>query len=203
MEVETEYLERFPKLKDAAHALEDELRQFLDGTPRIDGITARAKNPDRFLTKAAKKVDNNRLKYEYPLEEIQDQIGARVIVFYKSDVEEVAKRILKTYRVVEDQRREDPDPGRFGYEAQHFVCALPLEIRSATNCPVEFFELQISTLFQHAWSEANHDLGYKANVPIDYETQRKIALAAAQAWGADMLFDEMFRENVFQPPSSN
>ena len=58
-----------------------------------------------------------------------------------------------------------------------------------------FFELQIKTLFQHAWAEADHDLGYKpGTVPLTSAQRRKIAFTSAQAWGADHMFDELFRE---------
>ena len=59
----------------------------------------------------------------------------------------------------------------------------------------EFFELQVKTLFQHAWSEANHDLGYKFGaVPLDSDAQRRLAITSAQTWGADRIFDELFLE---------
>jgi putative GTP pyrophosphokinase len=58
----------------------------------------------------------------------------------------------------------------------------------------DFFELQIKTLFQHAWSEADHDLGYKpGSTPLNSEEKRKLAYTSAQAWGADHMFDELFR----------
>jgi len=61
----------------------------------------------------------------------------------------------------------------------------------------EFFELQVKTLFQHAWSEANHDLGYKPGaVPLTADAQRRLAFTAAQAWGADHIFDELFGERT-------
>ena len=60
-----------------------------------------------------------------------------------------------------------------------------------------FFELQIKTLFQHAWSEADHDLGYKpgANM-LTSDEKRMIALTSAQAWGADRIFDQLFRSRA-------
>ena len=58
-----------------------------------------------------------------------------------------------------------------------------------------FFELQVKTLFQHAWSEAEHDLGYKPGVkPLTPDETRRLAFTSAQAWGADHIFDELFRE---------
>jgi hypothetical protein len=41
---------------------------------------------------------------------------------------------------------------------------VPTEL-SISEAP-RFFELQIKTLFQHAWSEAEHDLGCKAPVAL-------------------------------------
>ena len=61
---------------------------------------------------------------------------------------------------------------------------------------VEFFELQIKTLFQHAWSEAEHDLGYKPSSQLTSDQKRRLAFTAAQAWGADQIFDEMHRQTT-------
>ena len=55
----------------------------------------------------------------------------------------------------------------------------------------------MKTLFQHAWSEAEHDLGYKpGTVPLTSDEKRRLAFTAAQSWGADRVFDELFQERA-------
>jgi len=70
---------------------------------------------------------------------------------------------------------------------------LPIDILEEYELPIEFFELQVCTLFQHAWAQANHDLGYKAKEEIAEEERKLMAWAAAQAWGADRIFNELWR----------
>lgn len=50
--------------------------------------------------------------------------------------------------------------------------------------------------FQHAWSEANHDLAYKPTGELTDDQQRLFAFTAAQAWGADRIFPELRAELV-------
>ena len=74
-----EYIEKYQKfLSPAAKRLEPFLRELFIGVPRIDNICTRAKSVDRFLGKAAKTDERaGNLKYEFPLDEIQDQVGAQ------------------------------------------------------------------------------------------------------------------------------
>jgi ppGpp synthetase/RelA/SpoT-type nucleotidyltranferase len=192
MNLVSSYKERMPILQEVMNDIEKLLVEILDGISRKDRIETRVKAIDSFIEKASKKDSDEKPKYNYPLEEIQDQSGARIVVFYKSDVELAAKRILTEFREVQDRQIEQPDPEAFSYEARHFVCLIPPDIQARYKPPINFFELQISTLFQHAWAEANHDLGYKSPRDLSYGDRRRIAWAAAQAWGADMIFDEMW-----------
>jgi ppGpp synthetase/RelA/SpoT-type nucleotidyltranferase len=57
-----------------------------------------------------------------------------------------------------------------------------------------WFELQIKTLFQHAWAESGHDLGCKSPTELTRDQQRMLAFTAAQAWGADKITVELFRQ---------
>jgi ppGpp synthetase/RelA/SpoT-type nucleotidyltranferase len=170
------------------------LRKILEGIPRIDRVTARAKATDRFLEKACRRDESDKPHYLDPLVEVQDQIGARVVTFYISDVSVVRELVTKEFVAIEDQKAGSLIPEQFGYEAWHLVCGVPSDIVKRTASPVDFFELQIATLFQHAWAEAHHDLGYKpAGEPLNDETRRRVAWAAAQAWGADQIFDDLWR----------
>ncbi|MHA1279982.1 MAG: GTP pyrophosphokinase, partial [Candidatus Helarchaeota archaeon] len=55
-------------------------------------------------------------------------------------------------------------------------------------------ELQIKTVYQHAWAAANHDLGYKSEKDLPKDQRRKIAFTAAQSWGADQIFRELAKD---------
>ena len=173
------------------------LTTYLADEPRIDRITTRAKSVSSFLGKARKMQDGVAM-YDQPLNQVQDQIGARVITFYKSDVERIAEILRKYFRPIEDKNIVPESDQEFGYFGRHFVFFCPSEILkdsdAAAGAP-KFFELQIKTLYQHAWSEANHDLGYKEAAPLSSEERRKIAFTAAQSWGADTIFEELYEES--------
>ncbi len=192
VELTKKYQERVPTLQKVATEIEMLLKQILLDVPRIDSISKRVKGVSNFVEKSNRiDPDSGEPKYGYPLEEIQDQIGTRVVVFYKSDVETVAQKVLSEFRQIEDRKIESLEPEYFAYEARHFICLIPPDISAKYGSPIDFFELQVSTLFQHAWAQANHDLGYKPERKLDYEDKRRVAWAASQAWGADMIFDEL------------
>src|SRR5258708_15894305 len=76
------------------NAVGTHISECIKGQPRIDRISARAKGVDRFLKKASTLLDG-KSKYAEPLVQIQDQIGARIVVFYKSDVDRVDAHVRK------------------------------------------------------------------------------------------------------------
>ncbi|MGY3616203.1 GTP pyrophosphokinase [Bradyrhizobium sp. USDA 10063] len=152
---------------------------------------------DRFLKKAASQI-GERPKYDEPLDQIQDQVGARIIVFYKSDVDRI-DALVKRYFTAIEYRKIVPDlESEFGYFGHHLVLVLPSDVIDGDmdkDLIPNFFELQIKTLFQHAWSEADHDLAYKpGDTPLTGEQKRLVAFTSAQAWGADHMFERLFQE---------
>jgi putative GTP pyrophosphokinase len=183
-------------LRPIAVQLQGLISDHLREIPRIDRITARAKSPERFIAKA-RSLKDGKPRYSSPLEQIQDQVGARVVVFYKGDVEPVGGVLNRYLRSIETVNLVPESEWAFGYFGKHYIFALPTEAIPAKidiSLAPRLFELQVKTLFQHAWSEANHDLGYKPPEELQVDQKRRLAFTAAQAWGADRVFAELATE---------
>lgn len=166
--------------------------------PRIDRVSARAKDVERFLSKALI-VEDGKSKYSEPLNQIQDQLAVRIVIFYTSDIDPINELINAYFASVEEKRIIPDAENEFGYEGLHHILFIPEDLFTPDidreNCP-EFFELQVKTLFQHAWAEANHDLAYKPSSDLDKIQKRKVAFTAAQAWGADLIFNELAQDLI-------
>ena len=196
-ELQARYATRYDNiLVPLGRRLEAHLKGIVAGQPRIDRISVRPKSVARFLEKA-RKEENGVPKYSDPLNQIQDQIGARIVTFYLSDVEALASTVEAYFGSVEILHVVPDSPREFGYEGKHYILFVPDDVKdSAANeedCPT-FFELQIKTLFQHAWGEADHDLIYKPSGTLTTDQRRRVAFTAAQAWGADRIFEELAQE---------
>jgi ppGpp synthetase/RelA/SpoT-type nucleotidyltranferase len=191
------YEARHQFLLDGVPLLEEFVSELLADRPRIDRVCARAKSPDRFAKKAERVDATGAKKYADPLAQIQDQIAARVVVFYLDDVPPVLAALERYLQKVESRALVPESSWEFGYFGHHSVFVLPEEVVPEgfdSAAYPRFFELQIKTLFQHAWSEAEHDLGYKSPRELDANEQRRLAYSAAQAWGADQAFKELYRD---------
>lgn len=191
-ELRIEYVSRLKGiLAPLASNIENQLKDHLKDTPRIDRITARAKDPDRFIMKSSKVNADGSAKYSKPFEQIQDLVGARIIVFYIQDVDLVSEAVQKYYKHIERRELIPESESEFGYIGKHFILSIPEDIfdddADRSRSPT-FFELQIKTLFQHAWSEAGHDIAYKPSADLSPIQKRMVAYTAAQAWGADHQF---------------
>lgn len=195
------YKKRFEvALEPVAKNIENDLKDILMNLNNIDRIVARTKSIDRFLVKADKS-ENGKKKYSDPINQIQDQIGGRIITFYIEDVELISKEVLKYYREIERKRLIPESESEFGYVGNHFILLINDELIPEgvpKSLVPKFFELQVKTLFQHAFSEASHDLAYKPSSQLTKEQKRRVAFTAAQAWGADMVLSDLSKEIFFK-----
>ncbi|WP_121114570.1 GTP pyrophosphokinase [Croceibacterium ferulae] len=176
--------------------LKDHFVNLLEDVQRIDNISSRAKDPSSFRKKAQKVDDRGNLKYHQPRTQIQDQIGVRVTVLYLKDVLCVKDIIEDYFASIEYQDKAPESDFEFGYVGSHYLLKIPEDVidDGTDDIVPEFFELQIKTLFQHAWSEASHDVGYKAPRSLTPLERRQLAFSAAQAWGADQIFQQLSAE---------
>jgi ppGpp synthetase/RelA/SpoT-type nucleotidyltranferase len=113
------------------------------------------------------------------------------------DVEAIAAQVLKYFKPIEVKEHVPKEDDRFGYFGLHYMLLVPSDVIIEgvdEHLMPPFFELQIKTLYQHAWAEANHDLAYKPAQPLTNAQRRKVAFTAAQSWGADLIFNELQRE---------
>ena len=196
MTVEAQYRARYETaLFPIADKLANLLQDIFAGQPRIDRISTRPKSVERFMGKAAAEKDG-KAKYDDPLHQIQDQIGARIITFYKDDVHRISEEVQRYFHAIESKDMLPENEWEFGYFGNHHILMLQQDLIDPSfdkNLVPYCFELQIKTLFQHAWSEANHDLGYKpGQQPLASDELRQLAFTSAQAWGADRVFNDLF-----------
>lgn len=183
------YATRLPLLGQLADRIETTTCEALKDVPHIDRISFRTKGHGSFLRKAAES------KYKNPLVELEDQVAGRVITFFRDDIPVVRGRLTRWFGNVEHEVKEPAGPNEFGYESDHYVFVIaehwkPQGWQDLPDMPTTF-ELQVRTLFMHAWAEPQHDLGYKPGAPLDRETHRELAWVAASAWGADRTLNEI------------
>lgn len=130
-------------------------------TYHLHHVQSRAKEIDSLTTKLQKP------KYAGQVNKIEkiinDLAGCRIIFLNNDDVNTfLSSRIIRNNFVVSEERsklhyfEEDEK-----YIGDHFV----VKLKNTSENPPEFrgmwCEIQIQTILNHAWSETNHDIGYK------------------------------------------
>jgi putative GTP pyrophosphokinase len=196
----TAYEARLSLASELCQTLTDRVREALDGVPHIDRITFRTKSAGSFLAKAQSVDEDRQLKYADPLREIEDQVAGRVIVFFRGDLEPVTARLGQQLGPIEAVRKEPVGDAEFGYESEHFIFVIPNHLKPPRwlddDATPTTFEMQVRTLFMHAWAEPQHDLGYKpgGKISVTREQRRSLAWVAASSWGADRILNDVASE---------
>jgi putative GTP pyrophosphokinase len=177
------------------HACEQLKARTIDALSRlehIDRVHFRVKGTESFVKKA---VAGGTCKYAEPLIEIEDQIAGRIIVFFVSDIPLVRDVLMTLFHPIEVRTREPERDAEFGYQSEHLVFTIPVWSRPPKWDTIEdsprTFEVQLRTLFMHAYAEPEHNLQYKSANDLDPETRRELGWIAASAWGADSAFERI------------
>lgn len=169
-----DFIGRYVKEYDFYHQAGVLVAQELEANLRASGVrcivTSRAKSVTRLKDKCLqreKKANYESIDDIY--RDIVDLAGVRVALYFPAERDQVDKIINRLFNLLED-RKEFPTPEaklhskRFsGYSAVHYRVQLKeRELSEADQRYAEArVEIQVASVLMHAWSEVEHDLGYK------------------------------------------
>ncbi len=171
------YAQERPLYKAFSHKLRLLLESLLESEGiKYQVVESRAKDVKIF----EEKITRSGKSYINPINELTDLCGARIIVYYQGDVDQVADLMAREFKVVEQESAhqvDSLDADRFGYLSFHLIVALGQtrselsEWKFAADLKAE---VQIRTVIQHAWSAVSHALQYKQETAIPSKLQRRL-----------------------------
>lgn len=135
--------------------------------------------------------------YNY-FEELTDILGARIICYFEDELDIIGKEIEKNFRIDwknSSDKRKLIQAESFGYLSVHYTCFLPKDRGYPEELCKWRFEIQIRTILQHAWSDIEHDLGYKSEFGVPRRIIRDFSRMAGLLELADNEFVRI-RDNV-------
>lgn len=192
-----EYRRQRPLMLEVESRITKRLNEYLAETDVVvAAVESRVKTEDSL----AGKLERKGSKYK-SLADITDIIGVRIITFYLDDVDVVASAVERLFEVdwqntVDKRRLHALDS--FGYLSLHYICRMPDMPCGTAGAPSDVkpyrFEIQMRTLLQHAWSNINHDTGYKSGVEIPREYIRNLNRIAGMLELADEQFSRIRAE---------
>ena len=192
-----EYRRQRPLMLEVESRITKRLHEYLDAS---DVVVAAVESRVKTEESLAGKLERKGSKYK-TLADITDLVGVRIITFYLDDVDVVASAVERLFEVdwqnTVDKRRLHA-LNSFGYQSLHYICRMPdMPCGAAdTSSDVKLyrFEVQMRTLLQHAWSNINHDTGYKSGVEIPREYIRNLSRIAGMLELADEQFSRIRAE---------
>jgi ppGpp synthetase/RelA/SpoT-type nucleotidyltranferase len=175
------YRQEYSAFKQKAQLAENFVRSILeDCSSYIYKIESRAKDPDSANFKVFRK------RYGNPAIQMTDRIAVRVVTYHPIDVDTIVQR-LKAETEVDYRRRRTVDkrrelgPASFGYRSVHLIVQLkPRHARRMDFSELSgvWFEVQVRSMFEHAWAEIDHEVTYKSGILYPDEVVRRFAAIA-------------------------
>ncbi len=163
----------------------------------------RLKDDKSLIDKAYYRPNKN---YDDPYNEIEDKVGARLVVLLLADIKEICDLIEKNQNWSFDACKhfdedKEKEPLLFTYQSVHYILRPKKElnidgIKISTSIPCE---LQIRTLLQHAHSELTHDAIYKSKRTVKPKVHRTVAKSMALIETTDDFFTSVTKDLNYGP----
>ena len=133
----------------------------------------RVKSFESIINKIVKKGENKEAVID-PFVRFKDLAGVRVICYFSEDAKDVCKIIKENndFNIIQPKRKTEA----FGYNAEHFIVTLKgnrtrlVEYQKLKNIKCE---IQVKTIFSHAWSQLDHRLVYKSEEYKSFDDKTK------------------------------
>jgi putative GTP pyrophosphokinase len=161
---------------------------------KTHSVTSRVKTIESLSRKAQAK------ELEDPLAELQDLVGARVVVLFLSDLPRLDEIIRQAFDVhSSDDKIASGDPSSFGYMSVHYQASLGSQHQGPRYDGLEgqSFEIQARTVVMDAWANVSHYLDYKGASSVPEDLRRDFFALSGLFYVADQHF-EMFADRSGQ-----
>ncbi len=190
---------QYSEYSDRANRLEKTLLSELPKLLSRDQVTLGVPMESRVKTwdSIEEKIKRNQLSLE-SIDDLDDLIGVRLILLFRSDLAKVEQLIVDTFEVLSSKdTSESLSEMQFGYQSQHYAIKLPKEwllLPTMTDLGGLKIELQVRTLAQHIWAAASHKLQYKREDGVPLPIRRSIHRVSALLETVDLEFARILVE---------
>jgi ppGpp synthetase/RelA/SpoT-type nucleotidyltranferase len=175
--IESDFLNIYPDLMDSYEVVAKICLTKCEKFLKENGIKAipsyRVKSLDNLRKKLISRTNEGRVcnSFNDIFEQIADLAGVRIAFYFPSDEEKISELIRKNFNVVLEKPHPDPTEQRgekqykSEYRATHFRVNIKTKELESEQLDKGYnnkiIEIQVATVLMHAWSEVEHDLGYK------------------------------------------
>jgi ppGpp synthetase/RelA/SpoT-type nucleotidyltranferase len=195
-ETRKRWIEERPLYQDFVEFLKRDIQEKLQAQGIRAEVTGRAKELDSLLKKLLLKKDRT-------YESLADKAGLRIVVRFRSEIQDVQGAITNNYNVVKiDDKTAALEVDRFRYQGLHLDVELTRNDEDARKYGGLKAEVQIRTKSQHLWSEFDHELAYKTNIEIPDDVRRRLFILLALLEMADREFESVDTEIRALPNAS-
>jgi ppGpp synthetase/RelA/SpoT-type nucleotidyltranferase len=132
------------------------------------------------------------------LQELNDLVGARVILLFRRDLPTACALLEESFRVdSRSDKGESLSDQQFGYQSIHFdVRPLDawLKVPSFAGFHDLRAEIQVRTLAQHLWAAASHKLQYKHEQGVPHPVRRSVHRVSALLETVDLELERVLAD---------